>query len=518
MEKITFSVVLKALAIFIVFIFLVGGSLSSSQNDTNFSLENNLTNQTETNVTNFSIPEINRTSVIEEKDISINEMEFFENESNVTGENETGGSFENDSPINDTTEVEISKDKNFTLPIKNDSEIIINETDINISNVTTDDFNLTINDTSNETETNSTNETNETVYERWVGPGDSVSTTVYIEAGNNLVASIKDDKTSFYIQDHLGSNRKVVEGGLEEQENSYFAFGETRTLEEGENDYLFTGKALDSDTGLYYYGARYYLPEIGRFISADVFTGKLAEPLSLNRYSYVENNPLKYVDPSGNLKLKPRNSVMTPAGKIERDFESVATSSEAKNAYREGLDMGEKDFKGLWKQTEDCFIEYNSQYTKMHYDSSTRVFYVGKSSELSDRSTGKLTTYGKSAAVHEVSQTLYEKKNIGENHGLRIFDKLAEGKNAGDFVEMTAGKAKEMLKAKIELEKVAYKAQRSYINSLNLDEESKKELQKQVDLDESKSVIKQYEMHLKILENEGHKDDEMVRIQITKIK
>jgi len=63
-------------------------------------------------------------------------------------------------------------------------------------------------------------------------------------------------------------------------------------------DKLFTGQRLD-DTGLYYYGARYYDPLIGRFISPDPFVKSIANPQMLNRFSYVLNNPLKYVDPSG---------------------------------------------------------------------------------------------------------------------------------------------------------------------------------------------------------------------------
>ncbi|MFC1986548.1 RHS repeat-associated core domain-containing protein, partial [Chloroflexota bacterium] len=58
------------------------------------------------------------------------------------------------------------------------------------------------------------------------------------------------------------------------------------------------GQRLD-DTGLYYYGARYYDVEIGRFISADTIVPDYTNPQALNRYSYVLNNPLKYTDPSG---------------------------------------------------------------------------------------------------------------------------------------------------------------------------------------------------------------------------
>jgi RHS repeat-associated protein len=54
----------------------------------------------------------------------------------------------------------------------------------------------------------------------------------------------------------------------------------------------YTGQELDDSTGLYYYGARYYDPGIGRFISPDDAT--------TDNYMYANNNPMTYVDPTGN--------------------------------------------------------------------------------------------------------------------------------------------------------------------------------------------------------------------------
>jgi RHS repeat-associated protein len=63
-------------------------------------------------------------------------------------------------------------------------------------------------------------------------------------------------------------------------------------------DKLFTGQRLD-DTSLYYYGARYYDPMIGRFISPDTTIPDGYNPQSYNRYSYCINNPTSAIDPSG---------------------------------------------------------------------------------------------------------------------------------------------------------------------------------------------------------------------------
>ncbi|HSW57842.1 MAG TPA: RHS repeat-associated core domain-containing protein, partial [Dehalococcoidales bacterium] len=54
-------------------------------------------------------------------------------------------------------------------------------------------------------------------------------------------------------------------------------------------------------TESYTYNARYYDPQIGRFISADTIVQSPANPQSFNRYSYCLNNPLKYTDPSGHV-------------------------------------------------------------------------------------------------------------------------------------------------------------------------------------------------------------------------
>ena len=63
------------------------------------------------------------------------------------------------------------------------------------------------------------------------------------------------------------------------------------------------GYYYDTETGLYYLQSRYYNPEVARFISEDTVRGVLEDPLSLNLYTYVHNNPLKYYDPDGHVPI-----------------------------------------------------------------------------------------------------------------------------------------------------------------------------------------------------------------------
>ena len=75
------------------------------------------------------------------------------------------------------------------------------------------------------------------------------------------------------------------------------------------SDYKFTDQELDAESGLYNYDARLYDPMIGRFISADSIVPNPFNPQSLNRYSYVRNNPLIYIDPTGHYDDQDNNSV-----------------------------------------------------------------------------------------------------------------------------------------------------------------------------------------------------------------
>lgn len=89
----------------------------------------------------------------------------------------------------------------------------------------------------------------------------------------------------------------------------YDAFGNEKNPSATDtNPFRYCGEYFDKETGTYYLRARYYDPAIGRFTSQDSVryterslpTGNIADPLSLNYYTYSANNPVLYCDPSGN--------------------------------------------------------------------------------------------------------------------------------------------------------------------------------------------------------------------------
>ena len=104
---------------------------------------------------------------------------------------------------------------------------------------------------------------------------------------------------AYYHNDHLGSPRAMTNAwGAVTWRQDYMAFGQDYAATATGNNYKFNGKPQEA-AGLYYYGARYYNPELGRFVSCDPVMATPQNPQSLNPYNYCSNNPVCYVDPLG---------------------------------------------------------------------------------------------------------------------------------------------------------------------------------------------------------------------------
>jgi RHS repeat-associated protein len=109
----------------------------------------------------------------------------------------------------------------------------------------------------------------------------------------------------FYHTDALGSVIAMTSGnGVVAEKYRYSPFGRT-TIYDGSgseiarsaigNPYMFTARRMDEESGLYYYRARMYKPEIGRFLQTD----PLGYIDTINPYAYCANNPLNWIDPWG---------------------------------------------------------------------------------------------------------------------------------------------------------------------------------------------------------------------------
>ena len=127
-----------------------------------------------------------------------------------------------------------------------------------------------------------------------------------------------------YEQDGLGSVTSLTNSaGVLGQTYTYGSFGSTTSSTGGvSNPFRFTGREFDSETGLYYYRARYYDSNTGRFLSEDPAR---SEPSS---YSYVSNAPTYWIDPTGETKKIP-----TDCGELFRYIQEVV------NIYVSKLDQ-----------------------------------------------------------------------------------------------------------------------------------------------------------------------------------
>jgi len=120
--------------------------------------------------------------------------------------------------------------------------------------------------------------------------------------GDHLLAqtNVTTGEAFYLLEDRLGSTAALTnrDGALAETFH-YDVFGAASPTGGVQSPYGFTGERYDPETKLLYLHARYYHPDIGRFISTDPFPGSLTNPQNQNGFAYVGNNPTNFADPSG---------------------------------------------------------------------------------------------------------------------------------------------------------------------------------------------------------------------------
>ena len=198
---------------------------------------------------------------------------------------------------------------------------------------------------------------------------------------NHLRQTSATTGVSYFLTDHLGSTAGLTDasGTLVEQA-SYDSFG--NSAGSARTRYGYTGRERDPDTGLLYYRARFYDPQIGRFISEDPigFDG------GANWYAYVSNDPVNLIDPSGLWETAAHNEIIDQAlehclDKWQRDqlkdasrWMDRAGNQFAVTAYQHGM-------RALGQSIEDArnaankFISDHEQAARMAYPNGCRDGY-----------------------------------------------------------------------------------------------------------------------------------------------
>ena len=123
----------------------------------------------------------------------------------------------------------------------------------------------------------------------------------YYYAGGQRVATRNLSTQNFMLSDHLGSTTVVADvNGIRSSEVRYKPWGEDRySYGTTPTSYRYTGQRQEASIGLYFYGARWYDPALGRFTSPDTIIPAQQWVQGNDRYAYTSNNPIRYNDPTG---------------------------------------------------------------------------------------------------------------------------------------------------------------------------------------------------------------------------
>jgi RHS repeat-associated protein len=138
-----------------------------------------------------------------------------------------------------------------------------------------------------------------------------IPTTYYIYGATGLLSRESSNGSyQTYHYDLRGSTMRLVDstGGVTDS-YAYGPYGElVSSIGNTANPFRYNGRygVMTEPNGLYYMRARYYTPDAKRFVNRDVLLGNLNQSQSLNRFVFVNGNPVKYVDPSGYLPFLER--------------------------------------------------------------------------------------------------------------------------------------------------------------------------------------------------------------------
>ena len=120
---------------------------------------------------------------------------------------------------------------------------------------------------------------------------------------DELIGFEYDSADYCYVNNGHGDVAFITDGsGAIVNTYSYNAYGTALICDEKvSNAFRYTGEYYDAESGLYYLRARYMNPETGTFTQEDTYQGNIYDALSLHKYLYAQDNPVSYIDPTGNM-------------------------------------------------------------------------------------------------------------------------------------------------------------------------------------------------------------------------
>ena len=162
----------------------------------------------------------------------------------------------------------------------------------------------------------------------------------------------------YTLEDHLGSATATVDGsGVVVSREEYYPFGETSFGAHARQRYRFCGKERDQESGLYYYGMRYYTPWVCRFVSVDPLAAKFD---FYTPYQYAGNKPINFIDLDGAEPAPPNTPSAPPSNSsvsnVDRLVDFVQKNS--MSGLLGGLSLSLENLKPAYTK-EDRFGEPN---------------------------------------------------------------------------------------------------------------------------------------------------------------
>lgn len=143
----------------------------------------------------------------------------------------------------------------------------------------------------------------------------------YYTYGNGLISEATADEIYYHHYNNIGNTTKLTDStGKVVSAYTYGVYGELLSGDTTHTSYLYNGRygITTENNGLYYMNSRYYNPLIKRFINRDVVNGSISNSQSLNKYAYVQGNPVSMVDPFG---TSPMSGLFSGGGLFSGSFD-----------------------------------------------------------------------------------------------------------------------------------------------------------------------------------------------------
>lgn len=215
--------------------------------------------------------------------------------------------------------------------------------------------------------------------------------------------SLNDNKYHYFIQDHQGNNRMIVEQNRTvEETNHYYPFGGVFASNSSVQPYKYNGKELDRSNGLdwYDYGARHYDAAIGRWHAVDPSSEKY---YGITPYAYCANNPVNCIDPNGKdwySSKKDGSHYWQEGNELLQGYTNIGSSA--------SIQLGKNFYFNAYQNAGIMANQAVNAFDLIYSSAKLQNQFLGRSSPLSENSKSELFNAINNRAVNEIGKPIGE--------------------------------------------------------------------------------------------------------------